>query len=74
MGRIKVKKNKEEPETKEVLAEAVVRISDAITRLKKSGLNEDAIIVLVHSKTFVKKGDIRAVFRALRQLRGWYCR
>ncbi|KKL91676.1 hypothetical protein LCGC14_1892280 [marine sediment metagenome] len=74
MTRVRVVKNPDEPETKEILAEAVVRISKALTVLQESGLNEEAIVVLVRERTKLPKGAIRDVFAALRQLRGWYCR
>jgi hypothetical protein len=48
----------------------------AMEKLKQSGLNEPAIVVLVHDgcKGKVSKSDIRIVFESLRKLRGWYCR
>lgn len=74
MARISVKKDPEQPESKEVLAEAVVRIGEAMEALKKSGLNEQAIVVLLHHETKIPMRDIRIVFSGLRQLRGRYCR
>ena len=62
------------PETTEVLAAAIVRIGEAAEQLRKSGLNERAIVVLLHDGTKVGMSDIRAVLNGLRQLRGWYCR
>lgn len=73
MGNVSVVKS-DPPETKEILAEAIVRIGSAMNKLKASGLNEDAIIILVHAKSNVNKGEIKAVFDALRRLEGWYCR
>jgi hypothetical protein len=72
--RIKIKKNEDQPETKEILAEAIVRISDGFERLKRSGLNEDAIVALIQAKTKLSLGDIRLVIDSLAQLKGWYCR
>ena len=74
MARIRVKKNADNPETTEVLAEAVVRIGKAAKALHDSGLNEDAIVVLLHDKTKLSKSAIRTVLDGLRQLEGWYCR
>lgn len=74
MAKIKVVQNVEKPVPKEVLAEAIVRIGGAFDALRKSGLNEEAIVILLHAKTQVGKPDIRAVLNGLRQLRGWYCR
>lgn len=70
---VKVKKS-EPPESKEILAEAIVRIGSAMEALSRSGLNEDAIVVLVHHSTKISKKQINTVFAALRQLQGWYCR
>ncbi len=72
--KIKVVKNAEKPEPTEVLAEAIVRIGSAMDKLKASGLNEKAILVLVHDACKVPKREIKLVFESLRKLRGWYCR
>lgn len=62
------------PETTEILAEAIVRIGDAVTKLNNSGLNRKAIIILLHEATKVGKKDIETILDALPRLRGWYCR
>ncbi len=72
--KITVVKNAEKPESTEVLAEAIVRIGEAMEKLKNSGLNERAIIVLIHDACKVSKGDIKRVLGAMRQLRAWYCK
>ena len=74
MKSIKVVKNAEAPEPREVLAEAIVRIGEAAEALRKSGLNENAIAILLHAKTAVSMRDIRTVLSGLRQLKAWYCR
>lgn len=74
MPPIKVVKNPDKPETTEVLAEAIIRISSGFEALHKSGLNERAILALIYDYTKVSKHDIKAVLGALRQLRAWYCR
>lgn len=71
--RVKVTKS-DPPETTEILAEAIVRISAALEALSKSGLNQEAIIVLIHAKTKIGKKDILCVLNSLRRLKGWYCR
>lgn len=71
---IKVVKNAEKPESKEILAEAIVRIGAALDALSKSGLNERAIVVLIQAETKISLRDIRDVLGALRKLKGWYCR
>jgi hypothetical protein len=62
------------PETTEILAEAIVRIGEAADKLKSSGLNRKAIVLLLHDATKVGKKDIDAILNALPRLRGWYCR
>jgi len=75
MGKnIKVIKNQEKPETREVLAEAIIRISEGLTSLEKSGLNRKAIVALIADGTTVGKPDIRTVLDALARLKGWYCK
>ena len=73
MTRIRVEKS-DPPETKAVLAEAIVRIGEAAEALRASGLNEKAIVVLLNYATKVSQRDIRLILDGLRQLRGWYCR
>lgn len=62
------------PVAKEILAEAIVKIGQAAEALKASGLNEEAIVILLQAKTKVGKRDIETVLHGLRRLRGWYCR
>lgn len=71
---IKIKKNEEKPESKEILAEAIIRIGEAMEKLTKSGLNKRAIVALIHDQTKLGKGDIEVILDALTRLKGWYCR
>lgn len=73
MAKIKVTKS-DPPESKEVLAEAIVRIGEAARTLQDSGLNERGVIALLHDKTGISKKVIKTVLDGLRQLKGWYCR
>ena len=61
------------PESKEVLAAAIVRISDAFASLKASGLNKTAIVALLHDATKISKRDINLILDSLSRLKGWYC-
>ncbi len=61
------------PESKEVLASAIVKIGESLSALLKSGLNKRAIIVLIQAETKMGRGDIETVLDALPRLRGWYC-
>ena len=83
MSKIKVIKNAEKPETTEVLADAIIKISKALEELSKSDLNERAIIVLTidacklcvgsgyHKRKPTRK-EVKAILDSLRQLRAWY--
>ena len=62
------------PETKELLAASIVKVSEGFQALLASGLNREAIEVLLHEKKRVGKRDIRLILDGLRKLRGWYCR
>lgn len=56
------------------LAEAVVKISAGFEALKKSGLNQRAIVVLLADLTHVGKRDIEYVLCGLRDLAKTYTR
>lgn len=73
--KIKVTKS-DPPETTEILAEAIVKISDSMNSLVKSGLNEKAIILLIQGQPGVtlSRSDIKDVLDGLKQLKGFYCR
>ena len=71
--KVKVQKS-DPPESKVVLADAIVKIGFAMRELTQIGLNEDAIVVLLHHKTKVPMKQIRIIFDGLKQLQGWYCR
>lgn len=64
------------PETTEILAASVIKISEAMDRLLNApeGLKQEAIVLLIHDMTKVGKPDIRLVLKALPQLRGYWCR
>ena len=62
------------PESTEILAEAIVRISAAFDALQKSGLNRKAIVVLIQAETRIAARDINAVLDAMARLKVWYCR
>ena len=62
------------PETTEIMAAAVVKISDGFAKLTATGLNRRAVAVLIHDKTKLGIGTIETVLDALPRLKGWYCR
>lgn len=71
---IKIIKNQDKPETREILAEAIVRIGESMEKLSSSGLNKKAIIALIQDDTKLGKGCIETVLESLTRLKGWYCR
>lgn len=64
----------EPPVTKKVLAQVIIDISAAAKSLAESGLNEDAIVVLLRDRTTCSKVAIREVLQGLRDLKAAYCR
>lgn len=70
---VKVKKS-EPPESKEILAEAIVSIGQAAEKLMASGINKKAVIILLQAQTKLSQRDIRLVLDSLPQLERWYCR
>lgn len=70
---VRVKKS-DPPESKEILAKAIVNIGSAAKKLGDSGLNEKAIITLLHDATKLPKRDIKTVLDSLKQLERWYCK
>lgn len=70
---VKVKKS-DPPESTEILAAAIVHISEGMEKLTASGLNEDAIVTLIQHKTKLSRRNIEVVLDAQKRLAGWYCR
>jgi hypothetical protein len=62
------------PVEKEVLADAIVRVSEGVAALNKSGLNQRAVVVLLHDYTGLPMTAIRRVLNALPELKGMYCK
>ncbi len=74
---IKVIKNEENPETPEVLADSIIRISKGFDQLTKQGLTEDAIVVLLkgmRGMNEVSVPGIRLVLQNLPKLASYYVR
>jgi len=70
---VRVKKS-DPPESTELLADSIVRISEALTKLHASGVNRKAIVILIQAATKLSRRDIEAVLDAQKRLAGWYCR
>lgn len=56
----------------EILADAIVRVSDGFDAAMKAGLTKHAICVLVKAKTGIPSSTISEVLDALPQLRKTY--
>ena len=68
-----IRQDEEKPVPREVLADAIVRIADAFTGLRKSGLNRRAIIILVAASASRPRYIVTEVLDALESLRRDYC-
>lgn len=71
-SKVVVKQDDEAPIERVVLAKAIVDMSAAVERLRRSGLNDRAIIVLVSDKTKIAKGTIEDVLDGLASLSATY--
>lgn len=72
--KVVVKDDPEEVIERPVLATAIREISRGVTKLLAQGMNERAVVCLLHEFTLVGKPDIRAVVRGLRDLEKVYCK
>lgn len=59
---------KTDPIPDDVLAKAIVKISDGMQRLVSSGLNRDAVVVLLHHETKLPFRDINRILTELSTL------
>lgn len=72
---VKIIKNLEQPETTEILAEAIIKIGEAVDRFQKSNLTESALVTLLADMpNSPGKPAIRAVLENLKTLKGYYLR
>lgn len=71
--KVRVKQDPQEPVAAEIVAKAIIDISDAMKKLSNSGLKRAAIIALVHDSTGLPKRDIILVLTSLEELRTEWC-
>ena len=79
---IKIKKNEENPETTEILAEAIIKISETMEKLsEQSGLSEKALIVLIQDNCGClsrggkpSKRTVEIILDSMKTLKGYYLR
>lgn len=70
--KVTLKQDPQAPIAKEVLAKAIVDISNAANALKKSGLNKRAIVVLVSQSAKKPHYVVEQVLDAIEQLKRDY--
>lgn len=56
----------------ESLSKAIIRLSDTSNAILNSGLNEKALIALLHDDTDISKKTISKVLMSMRELRANY--
>jgi len=61
-------------ETVEDLAEAIHKLADAVDTMKRVGLMDRAVVLLLSDVSGVGKVDVRRVLNAMRELRKTYLR
>lgn len=71
---VRVIKNAENPETPEVLADSIIKISQGFKKLVEQGLTKNAIVVLIQGMPGVRlsKYDIEVVLDNLPKLASYY--
>lgn len=72
---IRIKKDTENPESVELLAKSIIQVSEAASKLLKSGLTTRAIVVLLQDgigMTKINKSQIYLVLNNLPRLKAWY--
>lgn len=76
---IKVRKDETNPETKEVIADALIRIADAFTAMsQQGGITQDGIVALLMNMNGVRgkigKAEIHLILDNLPRLKSYYVR
>ena len=77
MKNIKIKKNEENPESAELLAQSVIQVAEGFERVLRTPLTQRGLIVLLHDgigQAKITKSQIKLVLEALPRLKGWYIR
>lgn len=72
---IKVKKNEENPESVELLAQSIVQVAEGFEKVLSSPLTQRALVVLLHDgigTAKITKSQIKLVLDNLPRLKGWY--
>ena len=69
MKKVTVKLNEENPEPLEIIAEAIIKISESIEVMKKSRLTQHAIILLIHDNCSMIGGKFNKKKPTTKQIR-----
>jgi hypothetical protein len=75
MKHIKVVKDKEAPESAELLASSVVAVAEGFKKILATPLTERALVVLLQDgigAAHISKVQIKLVLEALPRLKAWY--
>jgi hypothetical protein len=72
MNKVKVQQS-EPPVAAEVMATAIISISDAMKKLSTSGLKRKAVVALIHDQSKISKRSIEIVLNNLEALRQDWC-
>jgi thiamine monophosphate kinase len=72
MGKINVQQP-EPPIPAEVMAQAIIDISDGMKKLSNSGLKRKAVVALIHDQSKISKRHIEIVLNNLECLRQDWC-
>jgi hypothetical protein len=72
-SKVVIKQQPDEPVAAEVIARAIIGISDSMKKLSTSGLKRKAIVALIHDHSGIRKGDIEIVLNNLEALRETWC-
>lgn len=68
-----VVQDEQEPIAAEIMAKAIVEISEAMKRVINSGIRRRAIVTLIHEQSKVGKREIELVLNNLDQFRSLWC-
>ena len=74
---VKIKKNEDNPESPEVLADSIIRIADGFKKLMSDRLTDYAVIALLKDMPgmqTVGKTEIRLVLQNLKKIKSYYIR
>jgi predicted Fe-Mo cluster-binding NifX family protein len=72
---ITIKKNEENPESVELLAQSIIQVAEGFEAVLSSKLTQRALIVLLHDgigTAKITKSQIKLVLENLPRLKAWY--